>query len=116
MPIRSATVFNTKQRWVSSSGSRAWRIIFNASSSSSNEADFIIGFEYTFLVYLSKFYLELQFEQFFPSSPSPLHPSESMAVERVVDLPAGARQPQDIPRVMEIAKIFGLEILPPPGA
>ena len=24
--------------------------------------------------------------------------------------------PQDIPRVMEIAKKFGLEILPPPGA
>jgi hypothetical protein len=26
------------------------------------------------------------------------------------------QQPQDIPRVMEIAKIFGLEILPPSGA
>jgi hypothetical protein len=26
------------------------------------------------------------------------------------------QQPQDIPRVMEIAKKFGLEILPPPGA
>jgi hypothetical protein len=26
------------------------------------------------------------------------------------------RQPQDMPRVMEIAKKFGLEILPPPGA
>ena len=25
------------------------------------------------------------------------------------------QQPQDIPRVMEFAKIFGLEILPPPG-
>jgi len=24
-------------------------------------------------------------------------------------------QPQDIPRVMEIVKKFGLEILPPPG-
>jgi hypothetical protein len=26
------------------------------------------------------------------------------------------QQPPDIPRVMEIAKKFGLEILPPPGA
>jgi hypothetical protein len=26
------------------------------------------------------------------------------------------QQPQDIPRVMEIAKKFGREILPPPGA
>jgi hypothetical protein len=26
------------------------------------------------------------------------------------------QQQQDIPRVMEIAKKFGLEILPPPGA
>jgi hypothetical protein len=26
------------------------------------------------------------------------------------------QQPQDIPRVMEIVKKFGLEILPPPGA
>jgi hypothetical protein len=26
------------------------------------------------------------------------------------------QQPQDIPRVMEIAKKIGLEILPPPGA
>jgi hypothetical protein len=25
-------------------------------------------------------------------------------------------QPQDIPRVMEIAEKFGLEFLPPPGA
>ena len=26
------------------------------------------------------------------------------------------QQPQDIPRVLEITKKFGLEILPPPGA
>jgi hypothetical protein len=26
------------------------------------------------------------------------------------------QQQQDIPRVMEVAKKFGLEILPPPGA
>jgi hypothetical protein len=29
---------------------------------------------------------------------------------------ASPQPPQDIPRVMEIAKKIGLEILPPPGA
>jgi hypothetical protein len=32
------------------------------------------------------------------------------------DAALSPQQPQDIPRVMEIAKKFGLEFLPPPGA
>jgi hypothetical protein len=34
----------------------------------------------------------------------------------VVAVYKNPQQPQDIPRVMEIAKKFGLEFLPPPGA